>query len=141
MSNVKHGEGSAASTVPGVLHPDGPVPMRFPPETIHHEVSGAHAKAKMNFEHAQLGPEQHYTEGEEADVSSREAEKEHEHAKGGVHHPDGEHGGARSYHGHAARHKEDGHKVAGKHHGKEHEGKKPKHRSTSGAPGHGIVGN
>jgi len=92
MSNVKGHKGG--SSVPGIYEGEGhPGAPKLPPETISHELSHASGKAKMNFKHPPLGPEQHYEGGEE----------------------------------HHGRGREEG----------EHE---PKHRSTSGAPGHSIAG-
>ena len=108
MSNVKMEKGG--SGVPEIYKGEGhPGDCKYPPETIKSEVSGASGKAKMNFRHPPLGPEQHYVDSEEGGAKLPAAEGD-----------TGEHG-------------EPGHKADG-------DGK-PRHSSTSGAPGHGLVGN
>jgi hypothetical protein len=93
MSNVKKGGGSGSP--PEIYRGEGfPGECKYPPETIKSEMSGASGKAKMNFKHPPLGPEQHYIDSEDGgkEMASHEGEKE------------------------------------------------PKHRSTSGVPGHAIEG-
>ncbi len=93
MSNVKKGHGG--DNVPAIYKGEGhPGECRYPPDTIKHEVMHASGKAKMNWKHEPLGPEQHYIDSEEG-----------------------------------------GKEMAS------HEGDKPKHRSTSGVPGHTLTGN
>jgi len=107
MSNVMKGKGGGG--VPEIYKGEGhPGGCKYPPETIKSEVSGASGKAKMNFTHPPLGPEQHYVDSEEGGAKLPAAEGD-----------TGEHGEP----GHAA------------------DGKKPKHRSTSGVPGHTLTGN
>jgi hypothetical protein len=109
MSNVRKGMGG--DNVPEIYRGEGyPGGCKYPPETIKHEVSGASGKAKMNFTHPPLGPEQHYVDSEEGGAMLPAAEGDK-----------GEHG-------------EPGHHADG-------DGKKPRHRSTSGVPGHTLTGN
>lgn len=107
MANVKQHEGDGS--VPGIYEGEGhPGACKYPPETIKHEVSMASGKAKMNWTHPPLGPEQHYIDSEEGGKKMAAAEGE-------------------------------GHGGPSKH--TTHSGHKPKHRSTSGVPGHTLTGN
>lgn len=64
MSNVRKEKGGGG--VPGIYEGEGHTGKpKLPPETISSEMSRAGGKAKMNFKHPPLGPEQHYEEGEE----------------------------------------------------------------------------
>jgi hypothetical protein len=95
MSNVMNGGGGG--TVPEIYKGEGhPGECKYPPETIESEVSRAGGKAKMNFKHPPLGPEQHYIDSEEGGAKEPAAEGDE---------------------------------------------KKPKHRATSGIPGHTLTGN
>ncbi len=112
MSNVKV-EGGGGK-VPAELRMDA-MKVRMPPDTISSQVDMASGKAKMNFKHAPLGPEQDYEDGENANIEAVED-------KGG--------GGMLNSHSGEGRKKTEG--SSGK--------KKPMHRSTSGAPNHTITG-
>jgi hypothetical protein len=111
MSNVKVGGGGG--TVPGELRLDA-MKVRMPPDTISSQVDMASGKAKMNFKHAPLGPEQDYENGENANIEGVED-------KGGAGMLNSDSGSGRK-------------KTEGK------TGGKMGHRSTSGAPGHTITG-
>jgi hypothetical protein len=64
MSNVR--KGGHGGSVPAIYEGEGhPGACKYPPETITREVSGASGKAKMNWTHEPLGPEQHYVDSEE----------------------------------------------------------------------------
>lgn len=116
MSNVRKEMGR--SRVPTELEMPGMTgAVKKPPNTIDDELRGASGKAGMNFKHKPLGPETHYEDGEQIDVAREED-------KGSVM------GGKIGIKGSAGSKK----MSTGAHKG-------GTRRSTSGAQGHGIIGN
>lgn len=113
MSNVRKGPSSKG--VPKILEAEGMLPPRCPPETIESQLNMAKGKAGMNWTHPQLAPEQHYVDSEEGGDQRDPDIKPSMESEG----------------------RRDGNKDGGRGGGK----KNPRHRSTTGAPGHGLVGN
>lgn len=112
MSNVRKGPGSKG--IPRILELDDAAKPKVPPNTIESQVNMAKGKAGMNWTHPPLAPEQHYVDSEEGGNQRDPDEKPSMASEG----------------------RRDGKSDGGS------RGKKgPRHRSTSGAPGHGLVGN
>ena len=123
MSNVKTGMGGGGmSMVPAELRL-GTMVTRMPPNTIESQVNMAKGKAGMNFKHPPLGPEHVYEDSEMGDVARTE---------------DGGGAGMLNANSGSGNTMTEGKSGGGK--AKGGGGKKPRHRSTSGVPGHTVTG-
>jgi hypothetical protein len=84
MSNVKKGSGSG---VPSELAMPGMTgAVKVTPNTIDGEMAGMAGKAKMNFKHPPLGPEQSYEDGEMRNPAGEEDKPSKMGGKAGIKH-------------------------------------------------------